>query len=55
MHEFQLRLVPKFVKGRAHAVLPFANDTGCRLHAVVDLERSDGTLVSARRASLRSF
>jgi hypothetical protein len=49
VHELYLCLAPRFVQGRAYAVMPFANDAGRRLHNVVDLERSVRTAVSARR------
>jgi hypothetical protein len=48
VHELYLCLVPRFVQGRAYAVMPFANYAGRRLHNVVDLERSGSTAVSAR-------
>jgi hypothetical protein len=48
MQELYLCLAPWFVEGRVYAVMPLADDTGCRLHNVVDLERSGQTVVNSR-------
>jgi hypothetical protein len=42
------------VEGRVRAVTPLSDDTGCRLHDVVDLERNGRTVVNSRRALLRA-
>jgi hypothetical protein len=53
MNEIYLRLAPRFVQRWADPVIPFANETGCRLHDVKHLQRGRLTLVNARRAASR--
>ncbi len=53
MHELYLCLVPRFVQGRAHAVMPFANDASRSVHDVEHFEWSGRTAICAHRAPLR--
>ncbi len=47
MYELYLCLVPRFVQGRARAVMPFVNGARRGLHHVEGLERQGGMIARA--------
>lgn len=48
LHELHLCLLPQFVQGRTHAVMPLANDVRRGLHDVENVERNGWTIDSTR-------